>query len=135
MHYKIPVNSIKYSYSCNGFKYIMLYSIALSLYLILYNDIVSKTISIVLSSVAILATSLSDRSNIIQFVNAYHLVGLRKKSIAFILWLFFNVRIVILLIVYCIFAMNIIISLAFFITSNVAVALIIFQSVFKEVKL
>ncbi|MDK6029080.1 hypothetical protein QPL79_06860 [Ignisphaera sp. 4213-co] len=113
----------------------MLYSIALSLYLILYNDIVSKTISIVLSSVAILATSLSDRSNIIQFVNAYHLVGLRKKSIAFILWLFFNVRIVILLIVYCIFAMNIIISLTFFITSNVAVALIIFQSVFKEVKL
>lgn len=134
MHYRIIIMSIKYSYMCNGFKYLMLYSIALIPYLLLYNDNFSKIVSIVLSSMAILATALSDKISIAQLMIAYHIVGLKKRNIALILLIFLEARALLLILIYTFLIRYIITLVELFIVSNMAIVYIVF-SMFKEARI
>ncbi|MEM0310860.1 MAG: hypothetical protein QXF10_05410 [Ignisphaera sp.] len=127
MHHRIMLMGVKYSYICNGFKYLLLYSFTLAFYLLFYSDVISRTVSIALSSLAILATLLSDKGNIAQLITAFRIVGLRKSGIAFTIWVFIALRTSILMIVYGILARDAIALTILFITSVIITIFILFS--------
>ena len=100
MHYKIIIQIIKYSFLCNGFKYLALYIFSLVLYLISFYDAISKFVTIILSVMALFASLLSDNVGIKQLINAYKIVGLRSKDIFSLLEMFVAIRRLIIIIIY-----------------------------------
>lgn len=124
MHYKILVNTVKYSVTRSGFSYVLLYAFSLVLYLIACFSNVTLLVSLILSIIMLYTSILSDKLSIVQMINAYNIVGLKRKEVALSFCIFTYTRILVILIAYLIAYPNPTTISYFFILSNVLVTLI-----------
>jgi len=124
MHYKILIKTAKYSIKCNGFNYVVLYAFSLILYIITCPGNVTLAISLILSIIMLYASILSDKLNIAQLINAYNIVGLKRKEIALAFYIFVNIRILLITMVYIIAYPNFTVIAYLFVLSNIFIALV-----------
>jgi len=122
MHYKILMKTAKYSVTCNGFSYVLLYVLSLTLYITICFSEITLFISLLLSIMMLYASLLSDRLSIAQLINAYSIVGLKRKEIVASFYIFANTRVLVIAIAFLVAYPSIVI--AFLTLSNTFIALV-----------
>ncbi len=95
---EIVLKSFRYSLSRTGMHYIIIFSITSYIYLCMYRSVLVFIVMLFLSILMVVASILSDRRDVIQFISVFHLVGARRKILfmtitIFILPRFFSISI------------------------------------------
>lgn len=97
---EIILKTIRYSLTCIGMRYTVLFSITLYAYLHMYRGALIIAVTLALSILMVIASTLSDRRNIVQFINVLNLVGGRRKVLFTAATIFISLRSLFITIVY-----------------------------------
>jgi len=97
---EIILRTIRYSLTCVGMRYTVLFSITLYVYLHMYRGVLILVVTLALSILMVIASTLSDRRNIVQFINVLNLVGGRRKVLFTAAAVFISLRSLFIAIVY-----------------------------------
>jgi len=134
VHLEIWVKVVKYSTTRIGFRYTILYVLAILFFLLFFNSEITLFSSLLLSLIMIQASILSDKQSIMQLLRALNIVGIRRKEIIVAFILFTNIRLLIMAIPYVITALinafSLLLLLYFVLLSN-AFIILYFYTIFR----
>jgi len=130
MYYKILIRTAKYSISCKGFRYVLLYVISLTFYIVMNFSSIVLGISLILSIMMLYASILADKTSLLQLLMAYSIVGLKKREKAGSFNVFANIRVLIISITY--FMTDLYLAMLFIVLSNIFM-LLVYRFTFQRV--
>ncbi len=125
---------MKYSITRIGFRYTILYVLAISFFLLFFNSEITLFSSLLLSLIMIQASTLSDKQNVMQLLRALNIVGMKRKEIVMVFALFSNIRLLIMAIPYIITALINVFSLSillYFVLLSNAFIILYFYTIFR----